>query len=82
MTGFSKQEQRVLDYMSMFGSITPLQAFADLGVTRLAAVIFNIKKKVPALRIETEILNSKNRFQESVRYAKYYFGKQENNNGQ
>lgn len=34
----ASQKQMVLDYIREFGSITPLDAFKDLGVTRLAAV--------------------------------------------
>lgn len=37
------QKQRVLDYMTEFGSITSLEAFRDLGVTRLSAVVFDLK---------------------------------------
>lgn len=36
------QKEMVLDYIREFGSITPLDAFGDLGVTRLAAVIFEL----------------------------------------
>jgi hypothetical protein len=38
------QKKMVLDYIREFGSITPLDAFKDLGVTRLAAVIFELKE--------------------------------------
>ena len=31
------QADRVLEYIQKFGSITTLQAFRDLGVTRLSA---------------------------------------------
>ena len=32
------QADRVLEYIQKFGSITTLQAFRDLGVTRLSAI--------------------------------------------
>lgn len=38
------QKKMVLDYIREFGSITPVDAFRDLGVTRLAAKIFELKK--------------------------------------
>lgn len=41
----SKAQKRVFDYIMEFGSITSLQAFTDLGETRLSAVIFDLKKK-------------------------------------
>lgn len=31
------QADRVLDYIKQFGSITTLEAFRDLGVTRLSS---------------------------------------------
>ena len=40
-----KQQERVLNYMSDYGSVSSLEAFRDLGVTRLSAVIFNLKRK-------------------------------------
>ena len=41
----TKRLQRVFDYMVEFGSITSLQAFTDLGETRLSGAIFELKKK-------------------------------------
>lgn len=41
----SKTQQRVFDYMADFGSITTLQAFTDLGESRLSARIFELQKK-------------------------------------
>lgn len=38
------QKKMVLDYIEEFGSITPIDAFRDLGVTRLAAKVFELKK--------------------------------------
>lgn len=37
------QEQRVLNYIREHGSITSMQAFADLKITRLSARIFNLR---------------------------------------
>lgn len=39
------QVQLILDYMQRYGSISSLQAFTDLGVTRLAARMLEIKKQ-------------------------------------
>ena len=63
------QQQRVYDYMDRFGSITSLQAFADLGVTRLADVVFKLKKA--GVEIHTEMKGCKNRFGDPVRFARY-----------
>lgn len=41
------QGARVLDYMREYGSITSLEAFRDLGITRLSGVIFDLRKIYP-----------------------------------
>lgn len=71
------QKKMVLDYIREFGSITPLDAFKDLGVTRLAAVIFELKKD--GHNIHTEREHGKNRFGQATRYARYSFWKGEGN---
>ena len=38
------QEIAVLDYLREKGSITSWEACQELGVTRLSAVVFNLKK--------------------------------------
>ena len=35
----SNQKDQVMSYMSEFGTITPFQAFTDLGITKLATRI-------------------------------------------
>lgn len=39
------QNQRILDYISEFGSITQLEALSDLGIMRLASRISDLKKR-------------------------------------
>lgn len=63
----SKSEQRVFDYMVEFGFITSLQAFTDLGNSRLSATIFTLKKK--GVVIGGSTMTVKNRFGEK-RYIK------------
>lgn len=69
------QAYRVLDYIQKFGSITSLEAFRDLGVTRLSARIFELRNR--GLGIESIRKTSKNRFGESCTYAKYFLRKKE-----
>ena len=64
-----RQGVRVLGYMEQFGDITSLEAFQDLGITRLAAVIFDLKKN--GVPIKTERVSSTNRYGEVVNYARY-----------
>lgn len=63
------QKQRVLQYMLDFDSITSLDAFRELGVTRLADVIFKLKKDNYAIITRTE--KSMNRYGEPVYFARY-----------
>lgn len=68
----TKSEQRVFDYMVEFGSITSLQAFTDLGNSRLSATIFTLKKK--GVVINGENIGVKNRFGEKRSVKKYWIG--------
>lgn len=63
------QCERVLQYMDDFGTISTLEAFNDLGVTRLASRIHDLKRK--GYRIESETRSSRNRYGESVHYSVY-----------
>lgn len=74
------QKKIVLDYIEEFGSITPIDAFRDLGVTRLAAKVFELKKD--GHDIDKVIETGKNRFGNLTRYARYSFGKGEINESQ
>ena len=38
----TSQRARVLDYIKRFGSISTLEAFKDLGITRLSAKIYDL----------------------------------------
>ena len=64
--------ERVYQYMREFGSITPMDAFQDLGYTRLACAINEMKRDGHKVRKEYE--TKKNRFGQPVTYARYYLG--------
>lgn len=68
----SKAQQRVFDYMVEFGSITTLQAFVDLGESRLSAMIFELKKK--GVHISSERVEVRNRYKEKRWIKKYMIG--------
>lgn len=74
------QKSMVLDYMEEFGSITPIDAFRDLGITRLSAIVFNLNEE--GHDIDKVIETGKNRFGNRTRYARYSFGKGEDNENQ
>ena len=62
-------EAAMLKYIEDYGSITSLEAFADLGVTRLSAAIFNLRKSGHHIISVPEA--STNRYGDTVRYARY-----------
>ena len=64
------QADRIVDYINRFGSITPMQAFRDLGVTKLATRISEMRQE--GVRFDQEWQTSKNRYGEEVRYMKYW----------
>ena len=51
---------RTLDYLQEFGSITTLDAFRDLGNTRLSSTIFLLRKK--GHKIESDFIDVPTRF--------------------
>lgn len=64
-----KQEERILKYMQDFGSITPLQALDDLGVMRLGARIYDLRRS--GHTISRRMVTKKNRYGEAVSFAEY-----------
>ncbi len=61
--------ERVYQYMREFGSITPLDAIRDLGYTRLACAIAEMKRD--GHKIKTEIETGRNRWGKPTHYARY-----------
>lgn len=68
-----KQQDMVLDYIKKTGSISSMEAFKYLGVTRLSAIIFNLRKEGHKVKSVTEC--SKNRYGSYVRYCRYFLVK-------
>ena len=65
------QREAILQYIEDFGSITPMQAFSDLGITKLATRISEMRKD--GMEFKIEMVSSRNRYGKSVNYAKYSF---------
>ncbi|MBQ1296611.1 MAG: hypothetical protein IIY21_21385 [Clostridiales bacterium] len=65
------QAERIEAYINKYGSISPMEAFADLGITKLATRVSEMKKD--GYVFEQEYIESKNRFGESVYYMRYSF---------
>ena len=71
------QRELILNYIQDFGSITPMQAFFDLGITKLATRISEMRKDGIEFKIDS--VTSKNRYGKTVRFAKYSLPKEINN---
>ena len=63
------QNYMVLDYILKHGSITPIDAFFDLGLMRLGARIFDLRSM--GAEIETEIVTIKDGNLRK-KYARYW----------
>lgn len=63
------QGMKILKYMRDYGSITPVEAFRDLGVMRLGARIYDLEQE--GIRIAHERETSTNSMGEKVSYSRY-----------
>lgn len=63
------QHKAIMDYLDAHGSITPMQAFSDLGITKLSTRVSElIRRGYKVRKIPTE---GKNRYGENVRFMRY-----------
>lgn len=68
------QTQELLEYLQTYGSITPLEALAKLGIYRLSARIFDLRKE--GHNIETSLVDEKDRRGRRCRVSVYtYLGR-------
>lgn len=65
------QREAILQYIEDFGSITPMQAFSDLGITKLATRISEMRKD--GMDFNIEMVGTKNRYGKTVNFARYSF---------
>ena len=63
------QCDRIIQYIKDFGSISTLEAMADLGILRLASRIFDLKEK--GYEFEKTRVYAKNRYGEKTHYDEY-----------
>lgn len=63
------QGQAIMDYIDRFGSITPMQAFSDLGITKLATRISELVKD--GEQIHKELIPTITRLGKKTHYMKY-----------
>ena len=63
------QHERILKYIDDFGSITPMDAFMDLGITKLATRIGEITRR--GHKIEKVDESGVNRYGDKTHYKRY-----------
>lgn len=66
------QHERIIKYINDFGSISPYEAFADLGITKLATRISEMRRD--GLEFGQRMEYAKNRYGEKTHYMRYYKG--------
>ena len=71
-----KQTDKILDYMQRYSTITTMQAFMDLGCTRLSSRIRDLRRAGYAIGAKT--VTGVNRFGEKVSYKSYSLREVEN----
>lgn len=63
------QGERILEYIDTNGSITPFEAFTELGITKLATRISELRRG--GEKIEKRYVTGTNRFGEKIQYMEY-----------
>lgn len=66
------QKVAVMKYIRDYGSITPMEAFADLGITKLATIVSNLIHE-DNIQIKKTPMGVKNRYGRMVYFMKYSF---------
>ena len=70
------QKERVLNYLNQYGTITPYEAFYNLGITKLATVVSDLINKENK-NILKAWDSSLNRYGEKVIFMRYFNNEQE-----
>ena len=63
------QNDKIIRHLHDYGSITPIEAFNEYGIMRLASRVCDLKKK--GYDIRSKSTKSVNRYGEPIWYAKY-----------
>lgn len=65
------QRDDIIRHLMTEGSITAWEAIKEYGSTRLSAIVYELRKK--GWHIESEMVTSKNRYGNTVQFARYRF---------
>ena len=64
------QHELIMAHLDSYGSISPMEAFNDYGITKLATRISELKKT--GERFTQQMVETENRFGGKVRYMRYW----------
>lgn len=64
------QCERIIQYMKDFGSISPMEAYKDLGITKLATRISEMR--ADGMEFDQRMEKRKNRYGEKVHFMRYW----------
>ena len=64
------QKELILKYLHDFGSITPMQAFSDLGITKLSTRVSEMRSD-DGIKFKIESVKIKNRYGKTVHFSRY-----------
>lgn len=64
------QRDKILNYLDRYGSISPMEAYADLKITKLATRISEMKKD--GMNFVGKMVYTKNGDGETVCYKRYW----------
>ena len=64
------QKELIIKYMEDFGSITTIEAFTDLGITKLTTRISELRKD--GFIIASKKIDKKNRYGKKVKFNRYW----------
>ena len=63
------QHKLILAHMDTYGSITPMEAFGEYGITKLATRISELRRL--GVDISGEMMEGTNRFGKPIRFMRY-----------
>ena len=66
------QCERIIHYIKKHGSISTIEAFSELGITRLASRIHDLSED--GYSINRETVSARNRYGEPIHYTRYSLG--------
>lgn len=64
------QKELIIQYMNDFGSITTIEAFSDLGITKLTTRISELRRD--GYVIASKRIEKKNRYGKKVKFNRYW----------